>query len=130
MMHESESCYLTVNQLIPYVYVPFEDGRSFLSSKIGTMSRVEVDTFGAACYSAWESEMCAKNWPCDDGNYCEFTRVPIVETDLFTEGGCRPCPDDPVACYFDSRQDGLSDTVETITTKTVQRASISLHVRG
>jgi hypothetical protein len=106
--------------LIPYTYIPIEEGKKLLENKIGATAEIQVDIFGAGCYPAWESDMCSLTWPCTEGTFCDFNSVPL-ENDQYSEGYCRPCPEDHVRCYFDDRQDDLSDTVTSISTKTVQR---------
>ncbi|KAL3801630.1 hypothetical protein HJC23_013135 [Cyclotella cryptica] len=112
--------------MIPYAYIPIEEGRKLLKNKIGETAKIQVDIFGAGCYPAWESNMCSATWSCNDGHFCEFNSVPIEnesdpnESDRFSEGYCRPCPENPVLCYFDDRKDGRSDVV-TVSTKTVQK---------
>ena len=112
--------------LIPYVYVAKEDGLKLLNEKIGKEAKLEVNVFGGACYPTWESKKCSNSWPCDTGEYCDFKSVPSGEGNIYLQGNCIPCPQDengesdPLACYFDSRNDGKFD-VETIMIKTVQK---------
>lgn len=110
--------------MIPFIYIPIEEGRKLLKNKIGEIAKIQVDIFGAGCYPARQSNMCSATWPCDDGYFCEFNSVPVENesdlNDLYSEGYCRSCPESPVMCYFDDRKDGLSD-VKTISTKTIQK---------
>ncbi|KAL7488284.1 hypothetical protein ACHAW6_013868 [Cyclotella cf. meneghiniana] len=113
--------------LIPYVYIPIEEGRKLLKNKIGATAKIKVEIFGAGCWPGWDSNMCSLSWPCDGGNFCEYNSVPIEhenhleESVLYSEGYCRPCPENPVACYFDFRNDGLTDAIDNLSTKTVQK---------
>lgn len=57
-----------------------------------------------------------------------FDVIPFSFENLHLTAHVHPCSPsdeagnpDPVACYFDDRQDDLSDTVSTVSTKTVQK---------
>ena len=130
--YDSPMSHSDTELFIPYVYVSKEDGLDLLN-KIGEDATVEVTVFGGACYPSWESNICSASWPCDEGEFCEYNSRPIENegsgvTFQYTEGWCLNCPTDvesgepdPMACYFDSRFDGRVDTVQTISTKTVQK---------
>jgi hypothetical protein len=89
--------------LIPYVYITEEEGLVLLGSKIGMDAKVEVDIFGATCLSReYGYGACNTDFPCDDDSFCGFTWGPIGP-DLYSEGDCLPCPEDPTGCYFDAK---------------------------
>jgi hypothetical protein len=89
--------------LIPYVYITEEEGLVLLDSKIGMDAKVEVDIFGATCYSGgYGSGLCGIDSTCDDDSFCAFTfSNGGIGPDLYSKGECLPCPEDPTDCYFD-----------------------------
>jgi hypothetical protein len=118
--------------LIPIVYVTYEEGTK-IKNKLGNAT-IHTENFGSACYPPYPgdaSNKCDAGWPCDDGQFCEFNSIP-VETGSgivfeYEAGYCRPCPEDeegnpqPIACFFDFRRDGLSETTLTVSTKSPQK---------
>mmetsp|Transcript_148 Transcript_148/g.181 ORF Transcript_148/g.181 Transcript_148/m.181 type:complete len:948 (-) Transcript_148:263-3106(-) len=133
---EYESPYYHSNSelLIPYVLVSDEDGTNFLNN-IGANAAIEVNVFGGACYpnNIGDGQTCNKEWRCLGGDFCEYQSDPVFNEEWgfrYSSGTCRPCPvdvdtgdSDPWSCYFDTQYDNRTKAVETVSRKTVQKAT-------
>jgi hypothetical protein len=117
--------------LIPYVYIEKEDGMKLVENKIGSNAIEHVEVFGAACH-ALQLDRCRENWPCDDGNYCEYNDRP-AGSDIYNEGNCKLCPKDangspnPLACYFDENTFSYHtfDTVQNVESCALSCAAVA-----